>query len=131
MPVPKDSLRVPIASVSLRRISVMGEMTAVTALMRLTVGEVSHPQNYCYYCFIFIFRGGVCGNVPETSLPFYLFSANSVACTSYTYKCKNNECVSKTNPECDGDNDCSDGSDEENCGKLLISKMKSVVLGSV
>lgn len=40
---------------------------------------------------------------------------NSVACTSYTYKCKNNECVSKTNPECDGDDDCSDGSDEENC----------------
>lgn len=37
-------------------------------------------------------------------------------CTSLTYKCSNNKCVSKQNPECDGTEDCEDGSDEANCG---------------
>ncbi|KAK1899919.1 Suppressor of tumorigenicity 14 protein like [Dissostichus eleginoides] len=36
-------------------------------------------------------------------------------CTELTYKCKNNKCISKVNPECDGTADCEDGSDEENC----------------
>ncbi|OCT72280.1 hypothetical protein XELAEV_18035255mg, partial [Xenopus laevis] len=36
----------------------------------------------------------------------------TTACTEYTYKCKNNQCITKKNPECDGENDCSDGSDE-------------------
>ncbi|XP_062242553.1 ST14 transmembrane serine protease matriptase a [Platichthys flesus] len=36
-------------------------------------------------------------------------------CTELTYKCKNNVCLSKVNPECDGTKDCDDGSDEENC----------------
>uniref|UniRef100_A0A665V929 Suppressor of tumorigenicity 14 protein homolog n=1 Tax=Echeneis naucrates TaxID=173247 RepID=A0A665V929_ECHNA len=37
------------------------------------------------------------------------------SCTDFTYKCKNNQCISKSNPECDGTPDCEDGSDEENC----------------
>ncbi|XP_008307205.1 ST14 transmembrane serine protease matriptase a isoform X2 [Cynoglossus semilaevis] len=36
-------------------------------------------------------------------------------CTDLTYKCKNNQCISKVNPECDDTRDCEDGSDEENC----------------
>ncbi|XP_049582796.1 ST14 transmembrane serine protease matriptase a [Syngnathus scovelli] len=40
---------------------------------------------------------------------------DSVACTDLTYKCKNNKCISKVNPECDDTQDCEDGSDEDNC----------------
>lgn len=39
-----------------------------------------------------------------------------MACTDLTYKCKNNKCISKKNPECDDKPDCDDRSDEENCG---------------
>ncbi|KAL4658600.1 hypothetical protein GN956_G2165 [Arapaima gigas] len=38
-----------------------------------------------------------------------------VPCTELSYKCKNNQCISKQNPECDGVKDCEDGSDETNC----------------
>uniref|UniRef100_A0A665V7J1 Suppressor of tumorigenicity 14 protein homolog n=1 Tax=Echeneis naucrates TaxID=173247 RepID=A0A665V7J1_ECHNA len=40
---------------------------------------------------------------------------SGTSCTDFTYKCKNNQCISKSNPECDGTPDCEDGSDEENC----------------
>lgn len=40
-----------------------------------------------------------------------------VTCTKHTYRCHNGLCLSKTNPECDGKKDCSDGSDEKNCGE--------------
>ncbi|XP_029428652.1 suppressor of tumorigenicity 14 protein isoform X2 [Rhinatrema bivittatum] len=46
------------------------------------------------------------------------FNCGAVApvnCKDYTYKCKNNQCINKNNPECDGKKDCTDGSDEENC----------------
>ncbi|KAM9853373.1 ST14 transmembrane serine protease matriptase a [Aulostomus maculatus] len=39
----------------------------------------------------------------------------AVSCSDLTYRCKNNKCISKVNPECDGTSDCEDGSDEENC----------------
>ncbi|XP_041850067.1 ST14 transmembrane serine protease matriptase a [Melanotaenia boesemani] len=38
-----------------------------------------------------------------------------VPCTDVNYRCKNDKCISKVNPECDGTSDCADGSDEENC----------------
>ncbi|POI20008.1 hypothetical protein CIB84_016246, partial [Bambusicola thoracicus] len=40
---------------------------------------------------------------------------STVACKSYTYKCRNGLCISKQNPECDGQKDCEDNSDEDNC----------------
>eukprot|EP00064_Thunnus_orientalis_P010536 superscaffoldBa00001439_g10562 len=40
---------------------------------------------------------------------------SDVRCTELTYRCKNNKCISKVNPECDGTSDCEDGSDEANC----------------
>uniref|UniRef100_A0A671RXP0 Suppressor of tumorigenicity 14 protein homolog n=1 Tax=Sinocyclocheilus anshuiensis TaxID=1608454 RepID=A0A671RXP0_9TELE len=39
----------------------------------------------------------------------------SVHCSALTYKCKNNQCISKLNPMCDGETDCVDGSDEAEC----------------
>ncbi|XP_053307831.1 suppressor of tumorigenicity 14 protein [Spea bombifrons] len=55
------------------------------------------------------------------------------ACTELTYKCKNNECISKTNPECDGEKDCADGSDEDadncNCGKRPYTRKTRIVGG--
>uniref|UniRef100_A0A8C6THB9 Peptidase S1 domain-containing protein n=1 Tax=Neogobius melanostomus TaxID=47308 RepID=A0A8C6THB9_9GOBI len=35
-------------------------------------------------------------------------------------RCSDGRCVSRLNPECDGQTDCQDGSDEKNCGKLLL-----------
>ncbi|XP_026794663.3 ST14 transmembrane serine protease matriptase b [Pangasianodon hypophthalmus] len=38
-----------------------------------------------------------------------------LTCSEFTFKCKNNMCISKQNPQCDGHKDCEDGSDEEGC----------------
>ncbi|XP_036380683.1 ST14 transmembrane serine protease matriptase b [Megalops cyprinoides] len=57
---------------------------------------------------------------------------NSVLpCTEYTYKCKDNKCISKQNPMCDGAKDCEDGSDEANCecGTLEFVPRKSRIVG--
>uniref|UniRef100_A0A9J7XLB8 ST14 transmembrane serine protease matriptase b n=1 Tax=Cyprinus carpio carpio TaxID=630221 RepID=A0A9J7XLB8_CYPCA len=48
----------------------------------------------------------------------------SVHCSALTYKCKNNQCISKLNPMCDGETDCADGSDEAEC-KCGIKPYKS------
>ncbi|XP_036392375.1 ST14 transmembrane serine protease matriptase a [Megalops cyprinoides] len=40
---------------------------------------------------------------------------SQVTCTEFTYRCKNNNCINKVNPECDGVVDCEDGSDEAEC----------------
>ncbi|XP_025039501.2 suppressor of tumorigenicity 14 protein homolog isoform X1 [Pelodiscus sinensis] len=57
--------------------------------------------------------------------------AEAVSCKDYTYKCRNNLCVSKTNPECDGEKDCADNSDEQNCdcGIRSYSKQSRIVGG--
>ncbi|XP_048022345.1 ST14 transmembrane serine protease matriptase b [Megalobrama amblycephala] len=39
----------------------------------------------------------------------------AVRCSDLTYKCMNNQCISKLNPMCDGETDCADGSDEAEC----------------
>ncbi|XP_053222974.1 suppressor of tumorigenicity 14 protein isoform X1 [Podarcis raffonei] len=56
---------------------------------------------------------------------------DTVSCKAYTYKCRNNQCLSKKNPECDGNKDCSDNSDEDNCncGKRFYSKQSRIVGG--
>ncbi|XP_046892314.1 ST14 transmembrane serine protease matriptase a [Hypomesus transpacificus] len=53
---------------------------------------------------------------------------NDVRCTDVTYKCQNNMCVSKLNPECDDVKDCEDGSDEAfcDCGKSLFKTSRIV-----
>lgn len=65
-------------------------------------------QPYLYVCKVFehLFE-----------LVFFCLSLDSdTRCTDLTYKCSNNKCISKVNPECDGTPDCEDGSDEANCG---------------
>ncbi|KAM4707389.1 transmembrane protease serine 9 [Discoglossus pictus] len=55
-----------------------------------------------------------------------------VPCTLSTYKCSNRLCISKTNPECDGIPDCSNGSDEQNCdcGSAPALAFNKIVGGS-
>lgn len=38
-------------------------------------------------------------------------------CNDFSFKCKDKQCVNKVNAECDRENDCSDGSDEQECSK--------------
>lgn len=38
-----------------------------------------------------------------------------VRCSEVSYKCQNNQCISKLNPMCDGEIDCEDESDEAGC----------------
>ncbi|KAI7796445.1 ST14 transmembrane serine protease matriptase b [Triplophysa rosa] len=47
-----------------------------------------------------------------------------VRCSDVSYKCKNNQCISKLNPMCDGEKDCEDDSDEAEC-KCGIKPYKS------
>uniref|UniRef100_A0A3Q1GSD3 ST14 transmembrane serine protease matriptase b n=1 Tax=Acanthochromis polyacanthus TaxID=80966 RepID=A0A3Q1GSD3_9TELE len=37
------------------------------------------------------------------------------SCVTFTFSCTNGRCISKLNPECDGERDCEDGSDEADC----------------
>ncbi|XP_077161467.1 suppressor of tumorigenicity 14 protein [Paroedura picta] len=59
-------------------------------------------------------------------------SVVTVPCQEYTYKCRNNLCVSKKNPECDGVQDCQDNSDEDNCdcGTRSFTKKSRIVGGT-
>uniref|UniRef100_A0AAY4AAR8 Suppressor of tumorigenicity 14 protein homolog n=1 Tax=Denticeps clupeoides TaxID=299321 RepID=A0AAY4AAR8_9TELE len=51
------------------------------------------------------------------------------SCSEFTYRCKNNVCISKLNPECDGEQDCEDGSDEAECEYGLAPHQSSFIVG--
>ncbi|XP_078055358.1 suppressor of tumorigenicity 14 protein homolog [Mustelus asterias] len=57
--------------------------------------------------------------------------SSSVPCTPYTYKCKNDLCIQKKNPVCDGTKDCADGSDEQNCNCGTRPYKHSRIVGGV
>lgn len=44
-------------------------------------------------------------------------SIPGVPCGTFTFQCEDRSCVKKPNPECDGQLDCRDGSDEQHCGE--------------
>ena len=44
----------------------------------------------------------------------------STVCTEDQYDCENGNCIS-SNLVCNGKDDCKDGSDETNCGKIICS----------
>ncbi|MGH0136843.1 UNVERIFIED_CONTAM: hypothetical protein FKN15_020358 [Acipenser sinensis] len=56
-------------------------------------------------------------HIPDCSLCLVPLAV-VIDCTEFSYKCKNNQCINKKNPECDGVEDCADRSDEAacNCG---------------
>ncbi|GAA6105664.1 ST14 transmembrane serine protease matriptase b [Tachysurus ichikawai] len=52
-----------------------------------------------------------------------------LTCSEFTFKCMNNMCISKQNPECDGHIDCEDGSDEEGCECGMRPYQSSQIVG--
>ena len=48
-------------------------------------------------------------------------------CSRSFWKCPNEKCIPK-NYVCNGEDDCGDGSDERNCGKLVIMTVVVVVV---
>ncbi|EOB04249.1 Transmembrane protease, serine 9, partial [Anas platyrhynchos] len=58
-------------------------------------------------------RGQLLGGLQKTQVTEALLSPGS--CPGDLFTCRNKQCVSKENPECDGQKDCSDASDEKGC----------------
>ena len=52
----------------------------------------------------------------------YNFTVSVASCTSSQWRCSNGHCISSS-WHCDGDRDCTDGSDELNCGEYCSMKM--------
>ena len=43
----------------------------------------------------------------------------TVTCSSGAFRCSNRQCI-RSSDRCDGNRDCTDGSDERNCSKFLV-----------
>lgn len=63
--------------------------------------------------------GQLLGGLQKTQVTQHLLSAGS--CPGDMFTCRNTQCVWKENPECDGQKDCDDASDERGCGKSLTA----------
>ena len=51
-----------------------------------------------------------------------------VGCEFFQYQCDNGQCISSSFATCDGTQDCSDGSDEEGCGKYMYPPLLYVYI---
>lgn len=51
---------------------------------------------------------------------FFFFSLAVLLqqCSEHSFRCRNGKCISKLNPDCDGELDCEDASDEDGCRAL-------------
>lgn len=69
-------------------------------------------------------RGWLLGGLQKTGVTQALLSPGS--CPGDTFTCLNTQCVRKENPECDGQKDCADASDERGCGESLAAGLLDV-----
>ena len=92
--------------------------------------QPSKPQCNYYLSVLDIVKYSLLGVPPSTWIdPLnYNFTISVASCTSSQWRCSNGQCISSS-WRCDGGTpDCTDGSDELNCGKcpkLWVLYMKS------
>lgn len=58
----------------------------------------------------------------------FMFAVNPLPCEPNEFQCDNGQCAQKI-WRCDGDQDCSDGSDERNCREYFILMSCSEITG--
>lgn len=66
-------------------------------------------------------------SVPQIKLVFLAVFPN---CTTEEWQCENRQCI-RSNQHCDLIQDCIDGSDERNCGKIVLSMLPGYALLSM
>ena len=86
--------------------------------------QPSKPQCNYYLSVLDIVKYSLLGVPPSTWIdPLnYNFTISVASCASSQWTCSNGQCISSSY-RCDGDQDCTDGSDELNCGEYYSMKM--------